>query len=729
MMPVSFRFYVTICLLLCNLITTGIGAQSARPAYPSSKRVEHTDNYHGVTVLDPFRWLEDMDSPGTRAWVKAQDEFTSRFLNSSKVRAAIRRRLESLWYFDSYGPPVKAGGRYYFTLTASGQNKAVLYAQESPAARPRSLLDPSTAFAGTDLNVTGFLPDHEGKAIACLLARGQSPWREVRVVGADGKLQPDHITGLHTLGGNVAWSGDGRGFYYVRFDTPGADARAVVKNARVYYHRLGTAQSEDLLVFSRPDKPEWNLSAQVTDDGHYLIVTARAGSSPASRVFYRDAGSMRSEFLELLGGDAAYTFLGSSGNLFHFYTDLDAPRGRIISVDIDRAERERWKTVIPESEESIAGGSLVGGNAVGFYGNRFVVMYWADAKPLVKVFDLRGRLQHSLNLPVGSSIWGGFTGSAKDSELFYPLLSLTEPRTIYRLDLETGRTSVFQKARVDVRGEYVTREVFYTSKDGTRVPMFVVHKKGLALDKTAPAFMYGYGAFGWNSFLWYQPNISVWLERGGVYAIPRIRGGGEYGERWHRAGTRLNKRNTIDDYLAAAEWLVANNYTAPDRLVANGGSASGFLAAAAILERPDLFGAALIDIPVLDMLRYEKFTAGGQWVQEFGSVEDAEEFKALHSYSPYHNIKSGRCYPPMMIRMGERDQTAVPLHAYKFTAAMQAAQSCDRPVLLKVMWGAGHNFGATPEANIDSSADGLTFLVEALNLNRAVWGGVATEGK
>ena len=251
----------------------------------------------------------------------------------------------------------------------------------------------------------------------------------------------------------------------------------------------------------------------------------------------------------------------------------------------------------------------------------------------------------------------------------------------------------------------------------------------VALDKTAPAFMYGYGAFSWNSFLWYQPNISVWLERGGVYAIPRIRGGGEYGERWHRAGTRLNKRNTIDDYLAAAEWLVANNYTSPDRLVANGGSASGFLAAAAILERPDLFGAALIDIPVLDMLRYEKFTAGGQWIQEFGSVEDAEEFKALYSYSPYHNIKSGRCYPPMMIRMGERDQTAVPLHAYKFTAAMQAAQSCDRPVLLKVMWGAGHNFGATPEANIDSSADGLTFLVEALKLDRDVWGGVATEGK
>jgi prolyl oligopeptidase len=259
--------------------------------------------------------------------------------------------------------------------------------------------------------------------------------------------------------------------------------------------------------------------------------------------------------------------------------------------------------------------------------------------------------------------------------------------------------------------------------------MFVVHKRGLVLDGSAPAFMYGYGAFGWNSFLWYQPNISVWLERGGVYAIPRIRGGGEYGESWHKAGTRLNKRNTIDDYLAAAEWLVANRYTAPERLVANGGSASGFLAAAAILERPHLFGAALIDIPVLDMLRYERFTAGGQWVQEFGSVENAEEFKALYSYSPYHNIKSRRCYPPVMIRAGERDLTAVPLHAYKFTAAMQAAQACDRPVLLKVMWGAGHNFGATPEANIDSSADGLTFLVEALKLDRDVWNGVAKEAK
>jgi prolyl oligopeptidase len=728
-MQVTFRFHLTIGLLLCNLITPGIGAQSARPDYPSARRVEHADNYHGVTVLDPYRWLEDMDSPDTRAWAKAQDELTSRFLNSSHVRAALRRRLESLWYFDSYSAPVKAGGRYYFTLTASGQSRTVLYAQENATAKPRALLDPSTAFRGADLNVTGFSPDPEGRAIACLLARGQSPWREVRVVGTDGQPRPDQITGLHTLGGNVAWSGDGLGFYYVRFDTAAADDRAVVKNGRVYYHRLGTAQSEDLLIFSRPDKTEWNLSVQITDDGRYLIITARAGSSPASRVFYRSTGSTPSESTELLVGDAAYTFLGSSGKHFYFYTDLDAPRGRIISVDIEHPQRERCKTVIPESDETIAGGSLVGGNAVGFYGNRFVVMYWADAKPMVKIFNLQGRLQHSLSLPVGSSIWGGFTGSGKDRELFYALLSLTEPRTIYRLDLETDRTSVFQKAKVDIRGEYVTREVSYRSKDGTRVPMFVVHKKGLALDGSAPAFMYGYGAFGWNSFLWYQPNISVWLERGGVYAIPRIRGGGEYGESWHKAGTRLNKRNTIDDYLAAAEWLVANRYTAPERLVANGGSASGFLAAAAILERPDLFGAALIDIPVLDMLRYEKFTAGGQWVQEFGSVENAEEFKALYSYSPYHNIKSGRCYPPVMIRMGERDLTAVPLHAYKFTAAMQAAQACDRPVLLKVMWRAGHNFGATPEANIDSSADGLTFLVEALKLDRAVWKGIAKEAK
>jgi prolyl oligopeptidase len=419
--------------------------------------------------------------------------------------------------------------------------------------------------------------------------------------------------------------------------------------------------------------------------------------------------------------DAAYTFLGNEGTRFWIYTDLEAPRGRVVAIDLTKPQREHWTEVIPQAEETIAGGSLAGGNALGLFGDRFVIMYMKDGRPLVKVFDRQGRFQYEVDLPDGGSIWGGLSGAQNDPEVFYQFLGLTDPSTIHRLNLETGKSTIFHRSKLRFNpDDCVTTQVFYKSKDGTRVPMFVSHKKGLQPDGSHPAFMYGYGAFGWSSFLWYQPQVLVWMEMGGVYAQPSLRGGGEYGEAWHQAGMKLNKQNAIDDYIAAAEWLIANKYASPSKLVANGGSASGALAGAAVIQRPDLFNACIIDRPALDMIRFDQFTGAGHWIQEFGSSTNAEEFQALYAYSPYHNLKPGQCYPATMIMVGDRDEVTVPMHAYKFTAALQAAQGCGQPVLLKMMWGAGHNFGATTEQMIDSMADEITFLARALNLEVAL---------
>ncbi|MCI0353557.1 MAG: prolyl oligopeptidase family serine peptidase, partial [Acidobacteria bacterium] len=418
--------------------------------------------------------------------------------------------------------------------------------------------------------------------------------------------------------------------------------------------------------------------------------------------------------------EADFKLLGSQGSRFWFYTDWNAPRGRIIAFDLERPQPRHWMEVVPQAQEPISGRSNVGGNALGMFGKHLVLVYLKDGRPFLRTFDLQGKLKKEAAFPTGGSVWGGFSGRQDDPEVFYRFLELTSPSTIYRLNPATGRSEVFLRSTVNLRpGDYVVKHVFFRSKDGTRVPMFLAHKHGAEPGKDTPALLYGYGAFGWVAFTWFQPQVLAWMEMGGVFALPAIRGGGEYGEDWHKAGMKLNKQNAIDDYIAAAEWLVANGYTSSSRLVANGGSASGPVAAAAVLQRPGLFGASVIDRPILDLLRFDQFTAASYWIPEFGSASDPQEFKALYAYSPYHTLRDGQCYPPTLVVSGERDQTAVPLHAYKFTAAMQAAQGCGQPVLLKVMRGIGHNFGATAEQRVDSWTDILTFLFRALGMDAA----------
>ncbi len=702
------------------------GANQTRRVYPQARQVDQIDVYHGVEVKDPFRALEDMQSIETQRWVQAQDSLSREFFQAAPARAAIRQRVAALWHFDLYTIPAKAHGRYFYAKTAAGKSQSVLLVQDAIDDTPRVVVDPPADFNDSTLTITGYWPSPNGKLLAYGLGKTQSRWWRLKVVDVARPTEvPDELLGLHNWSGSMAWTKDNKGFFYVRFDghQEGRELQTVIENPQIYYHRIGTAQNEDQLVYARPDKPKLSYTLAVTVEGRYLVMMVREGSQTANRVYYKDLQAANAKIVRLFdAAEAAYTFLGNHGSRFWFYTDREAPRGRVVAIDILKPQLENWREVIPQAQESIAGGSLVGGDALGLFGNHFVIMYQKDGSPLVKVFDLQGRFRYKVDLPGGGSIWGGLSGRQDDHEVFYQFLGLADPSSIHRLNLKTGERTSFRRSPSGFDpNDYVTRQIFYNSKDGARVPMFIAHKKGIQLDGHNPALIYGYGAFGWSSFLWYQPHVLVWMEMGGVYAQPSLRGGGEYGEAWHQAGSKLRKQNAIDDYVAAVKWLIANKYTSPAKMAASGGSASGSLAGAAMIQHPELFRAGIIDRPALDMIRFEKFTSAGYWVDEFGSAESAEEFKALYAYSPYHNIKPGQCYPATLVMAGDRDEVTAPMHAYKFTAALQTAQGCENPVLLRMMWGTGHNFGATPEQVIDTRTDELAFLVRTLDLNLSSW--------
>lgn len=704
-------------LIIISFAAQSLAVQSKRVEYPPARRVTQTDTYHGVKVSDPYRWMEEMKSEETLAWAKAQDEMLRNFVGKLDGREALHKRISELVSFESYTAPTKESGLYFFTKMESGASHPILYVQPDLQSEPRVLMDARVHFKDEDVTLRGFAPSPDGRRVLCSIAKKQSRWVEQILIDAqNGAAIPEVIPGTHVLAGSVSWRRDSKGFFYTYFEKPkdASEQSAVVSSPKIFYHTLG--QSKDLLVYAPESEPKILLSHTASTDGRYLIVTVNKGSSSKNTLLYKDLSKPDSTIKMLIGeGDANYTFLGNEGETFWFYTDLNAPRGRIIAIDITKPDRAQWKEIVPQSTESIAANSTVGGNALGMFGNRFLLMYLKDNNPLLRIFDKRGKLQQEVALPVGGLIWGGFSGNQHDKEVFYRFLGITDQGTINRLDIETGKLTVFRRPELKFdRKGIVVKQVFYQSKDGTRVPMFITHKKDIKLDGSNTAYMYGYGAFSWVSFLWYQPFRLAWIERGGVYAIPGIRGGGEYGEEWHEAGMKLNKQNSIDDYLAAAEWLIKNRYTSPERLAANGSSASAALAAAAIIQRPGLFGAAVIDIPLLDLIRYDKFTGAGYFASEFGSPANPEEFKALYNYSPYHNLTSGQCYPPTLVKVGALDQTAVPFHAYKFTAAMQEAQGCGSPILMKVMWDAGHNSGATPKQIADSYTDELAFLYRVL---------------
>jgi len=678
--------------------------------YPPARQMDVVEDYHGVKVADPYRWLEDPDSEETRAWIEAQNQITFGWLEEIPARERIRERITKLWDYEKYGTPGKEGGRYFFSKNDGLQNQSVVYTMRSLADEPEVLFDPNKLSTDGTVALAGYSISKDGRYMAYGLSTAGSDWQEWRVREIDsGRELPDHLEWIKFSG--AAWSHDHRGFYYSRYDEPekGEALQDVNYYQKLYYHRLGTPQSEDVLVYERPDQKEWGFSGRVTDDGRYLIISVRQGTYRKNRVFYKDLQAEKAPVVELLNDfDAQYAFIDNDGPVFWFRTDSEAPRGRVIAVDLRKPDRADWQVVVPEAAETLRGANLLN--------NHFVLSYLKDAHSQIRIFDRRGRFVREVALPTLGTA-GGFGGKKHDKETFYSFTSFGVPGTIYRYDLETGRSTVFRRPKVDFDPEqFVTRQVFYHSKDGTRVPMFISHRKGLKLDGSNPTYLYGYGGFNVSLLPRFSVSRLVWMEMGGVFAQANIRGGGEYGREWHEAGCKLNRQNVFDDFIAAAEWLIENKYTRPEKLGIGGGSNGGLLVAACMIQRPDLFGAVLPDVGVLDMLRFHKFTIGWAWVSDYGSPDEPDEFKALYAYSPLHNLEKGMHYPAVMLATADHDDRVVPAHSFKFAAALQAAQGGPAPVLIRVETKAGHGAGKPTTKRIEEVADKWAFLVRALKV-------------
>ncbi len=689
---------------------TSSPASPDRLPYPEARRSDQSDDYHGVKVADPYRWLEDPDSPETRAWIEEENKLTFSYLEQIPQRDWIRERLTKLWNYEKYGVPEQHGGRYFYTRNDGLQNQAVLYWAPSLDAEPRLLLDPNELSAEGTVALTGTAISEDGKLLAYGLASAGSDWQEWRVRDVEsGKDRDDHLKWIKFSG--ASWTPDGEGFFYSRYDEPAPDAQLTGQNyyQKLYYHRLGAPQAEDKLIYDRPDEKEWGFSGHVTEDGRYLAISVWRGTERKNNLFSLDLKTPDAKVVELLTGfEARYEFLGNDGDKFWFRTDLDAPRNRIIAIHVTAPERDRWTEIVPEAKDVLESASVVG--------NRFFASYLTDAHSRIRMFDLKGEALGDVELPeLGTAT--GFAGRREDRETFYAFTSFTAPTTIYRFDFDAGRSTIFRQPKVDFDpSRYETKQVFYTSNDGTRVPMFITARKDLKLDGRNPTYLYGYGGFEISMTPAFSVGRVVWLEMGGVYAMPNLRGGGEYGREWHEGGMKHNKQNVFDDFIAAAERLIKEGYCSPQTLAISGRSNGGLLVGACLTQRPDLFGAALPAVGVMDMLRFHKFTIGWAWVSDYGSSEQPEEFQSLFAYSPLHNIKSGVKYPATMITTADHDDRVVPAHSFKFAAELQAAQAGPAPILIRIETSAGHGAGTPTSKAIEEAADSYAFLVKALGM-------------
>jgi len=681
-------------------------------SYPVAKKVDQTDDYHGTKVADPYRWLEDANSLDTKAWVDAENKVTQDWLAQIPQREAIRQRLTQLWNYERYSVPYKEGGRYFFSRNDGLQNQSVLYTMKSLSDTPRMLLDPNTLAADGTVALAGMAVSPDGKLLAYSTAASGSDWNEIRVRDVDtGKDLEDHIQWVKFS--STAWTKDGKGFFYSRYDAPKEATKLADVNyfQKLYFHKLGTPQSADVLVYDRPDEKEWGFHAQTTDDGRYLLIQATKGTARKYRVFYKDLSKADSKVVPLIDNfDAGYDFIDNVGSVFYFSTDRNAPRQRIVAIDVTKPQESNWKTIVPESQQTLQSAHMID--------NQIVAEYLADARSVVKVVDLKGKPVREIKLPGIGSV-SGFGGKRGESETFFSFTGFTTPTTIYRLDMKSGASTVFRQPKVAFNpADYETRQQFTTSKDGTKVPMFIVSKKGIKLDGSNPTYLYGYGGFNISMTPGFSPANLAWMEMGGVYVVANLRGGGEYGEAWHEAGTKLKKQNVFDDFIGAAEWLVNNKVTSPSKLAIGGGSNGGLLVGAAMTQRPDLFGAAIPQVGVMDMLRFHKFTIGWAWTSDYGSSENADEFKALVKYSPLHNLKPGTCYPATMITTADHDDRVVPAHSFKFAATAQAAQAGGNPVIIRIDTKAGHGAGKPTSKQIEEVADRWGFLTKALKMEQ-----------
>jgi prolyl oligopeptidase len=687
--------------------------QEARPMiYPESRKVDQVDDYFGTKIADPYRWLEDLDSPETAKWVEAQNRVTFAYLESIPARGRIKERLTALWDYERYGLPSKEGSRYVFSRNDGLQNQAVIYKADVLDAPPVVLLDPNTLSADGTVALTDAAFSEDGRSMAYAMSASGSDWKEWRIRDvATGADRPDRLQWSKFAG--AAWRADGSGFYYGRYAAPRAteELGGINKDQKVYFHPVGGAQDRDELVYERPDHPEWLFDVDVTDDGRFLVISQSEGTEPKNRVFLRDLTRPDSKVEPFLDRfDASYTVVGNDGDRFYVMTDQSAPRKRLVAIDRGAPEPSAWRTLVSEPP----GRDVL--SDVRMVADRFLIVTRTDAHDRLRVHRLDGSIERDVPLP-GLGSLGGVSGRRRDREAFYAFTSYTFPTTVFRLDFATGASEVFRQPTVAFNpDDYETTQVFYRSKDGTRVPMFVVHRKGLAREGQNPTFLYGYGGFDISLTPAFSPAVIAWLEMGGIYAVANLRGGGEYGRAWHDAGRLANKQNVFDDFIAAAEFLIRERYTSTPRLAIGGGSNGGLLVGAVLNQRPDLFGAAVPAVGVMDMLRFHKFTIGWAWTSDYGSAENRDEFETLIKYSPLHNIKPGTRYPPTLIVTADHDDRVVPLHSFKYAAALQAAQAGPGPVLIRIETKAGHGAGKPTSKLIEERADQWAFLVRELGM-------------
>jgi prolyl oligopeptidase len=758
------RHAVRTLLSLLTFVAGTTGAQTANAplSYPAAARGTQVDVYHGVSIADPYRWLEDTDSPETKAWVEAENKVTDAFLATIPERPAIRNKLTQLWNYARYSAPFKEGGRYFFFQNTGLQNQSVLYVQDGRNATPRLLLDPNLLSPDGTIALVDEAASDDGHYLAYSISTSGSDWRELRVRDVNTAHDlPDTVKWVKFSG--IAWTHDNKGFFYSRYDEPtsGNKMTNVNRNHKIYYHRVGRPQSNDDLIYDRPDQPSWLLFGNVTDDGQYLIITVAAGSDIRTRLYFIDLDNpgrpqINNPVVRLIDRfDAVYRFVGNNRTIFYVRTDRNAPKGRVVAVSIDNPREERWNTVVGETKDALVSATMAGDD--------IVANYLQDAHSSVRFFSAsrddrreqrpRGQPQQqrtpgniyddTSTAPVvgrgyGQMTGGGFTprgelplpgigtvneinGKQGDDELFYSFTSFVNPTTVYRYDLKSRKSEVLRAPKVAFDpSQYETRQVFYASKDGTRVPMFITAKKGIQLDGTNPTLLYAYGGFNSSQTPSFSPANAGWLEMGGIYAVANLRGGGEYGKDWHEGGMLAKKQNVFDDFIAAAEYLIREKYTSTPKLAIRGASNGGLLIGAVMTQRPELFGAALPEVGVMDMLRFQKFTIGSAWVSDYGSSDDPEQFKYIRAYSPLQNIKPGTCYPPTLAFTADHDDRVVPGHTFKFVATLQAAQSCANPILVRIETKSGHGAGRPTTKLIDEAADRFAFLVRELHMKPAL---------
>ncbi|PYK19024.1 MAG: S9 family peptidase [Verrucomicrobia bacterium] len=703
-----FRFLALAAAGLLTLVqNTAAQPQFKYPAAPTSNQV---DDYNGVKVADPSRPLENPDSPESRTWIEAENNITFDFLKTIPERDGIRKRLTEIWDYERFGVPFKEGGRYFFSKNSGLQNQNVLYTTTNFSETPRELLDPNLLAKDGTIALGGLDVTDDARLMAYGLATAGSDWQQwkVRDVGT-GKDRQDLLDWVKFS--NASWKKDGSGFFYSRYDKPNEKnkLRSQVYNHKLFFHQLGTPQSHDKLIYERPDQKEWLFNAEVTDDGRYLIISVQRGTDPKNRIFYKNLADPNSKVVELLDkADAEYDFIDNEGPVFVFRTNLGAPLGRIISIDTSKPLPPKVDQLVPESKDKL--------EAVSSVGDRFVAVCLKDAHSAVKLFKRDGSADGEIALP-GLGTAAGFTGKHQDRETFYSFTSFTTPTEIFRYDFDKRASDLLFKPNVRFSpDDYTTEQVFYHSADGTRVPMFISYKKGMKRDGKTPTYLYGYGGFDISSTPSFAPANLVWMEMGGIYAVANLRGGGEYGENWHEAGMLHTKQNVFDDFIAAAHYLIDNKFTSTSKLAIGGGSNGGLLVGACMTQRPDLFGAALPNVGVMDMLRFQKFTIGWAWTSDYGSSEKPDDFAYLYAYSPLHHIAKGCCYPATFITTADHDDRVVPAHSFKFAATLQAAQGCDKPVLIRIETKAGHGAGKPTTKIIEETVDRWAFFVKELGM-------------